>query len=426
MMKETLIPDPVLASPPTSRGMLRRVAAGLVMRQLENLSNAELTLVDGGQARRFGQPSNLRATLEVLDPRFWSDVAFGGSLGAAESYILGRWTTDDLTTICRIFARNLDLADDLESGWARLSAPAAKAFHWLHRNTRPGSAGNIQAHYDLGNDFFGLFLDDTMNYSGGIFEQPDATMRDASIEKMDRACRKLDLRPSDHLLEIGTGWGGLAVYAASRFGCRITTTTVSREQFAFASERVRQAGLEHRVQVLLCDYRDLTGRYDKIVSIEMIEAVGHEFLATYFGKCNSLLQTDGLMLLQGILMAEHRYERYRKSVDFIQRYVFPGSCLPSLAAISSAVARTTDLRPIHLEDLTPHYAETLRHWRRTFLARREDVRRLGHSDAFMRLWEFYLCYCEAGFEERTVSNVQLLLAKPGNRRPPIPPLWEGK
>lgn len=425
-MKESIIPDVRLASSSASRSLLSRVAAAALTRQLENLSRGMLTIVDGGKVRRFGSPSDLSATLEVNDAGFWPDVVFGGSLGAAESYIQGRWSTDDLTALCRIFARNLDLSDGLESGWARLSAPAARAFHWLRRNTVRGSAANIQAHYDLGNDFFRLFLDDTMNYSCGIFDSPDATMRDASIEKMDRACRKLDLKPSDHLLEIGTGWGGLAVHAASQFGCRVTTTTVSREQYAFARRRVRQAGLNNCVDVQLCDYRDLEGRYDKIVSIEMIEAVGHEFLETYFGKCSSLLKPDGMMLLQGILMAEHRYESYRKSVDFIQRYVFPGSCLPSMAAISSAVACASDMRPVHLEDLTPHYAETLRRWRHEFLARIDHVRRLGYSDAFIRLWEFYLCYCEAGFEERTVSDVQLLLAKPRNRRAPISPRWEGQ
>lgn len=420
-MRETIIPDVVGNSSERWSGGLARLAATAVTRQLEHLSKGELTVVEGTRARRFGTPSDLSAAVEVRDSRFWPDVAFGGSLGAAESYIGGRWTTNDLTAVCRIFARNLDLADGLERGWARLARPAAKAFHWLHRNTKAGSADNIHAHYDLGNDFFRLFLDDTMNYSCGIFERPTSSMREASIAKMDRACRKLDLKPTDHLLEIGTGWGALAIHAAKEFGCRVTTTTVSQEQFSYARKRVRDAGLEHRVEVLLCDYRDLTGRYDKIVSIEMIEAVGHEFLPVYFGKCSGLLTPGGMMLLQGILMAEHRYESYRKSVDFIQRYVFPGSCLSSLAAISSAVARASDMRPVHLEDLTPHYAETLRRWRQSFFERLDDVRELGYPESFLRLWEFYLCYCEAGFEERTVGNVQLLLAKPLNRREPIAP-----
>ncbi|MDA1314770.1 MAG: cyclopropane-fatty-acyl-phospholipid synthase [Acidobacteria bacterium] len=423
MTRDTIIPSAGLDAATGTIRRIDRIAARLVRNRLDGLTQGELTILDAKNSWRFGEHTDLRATITVRDSRFWCEVLLGGSLGAAESYIQGLWSCDDLTALCRLFARNLALADELERGWARLTAPATKAFHWLRRNTRTGSARNIHAHYDLGNDFFRLFLDETMSYSCGIFEHPGASMRDASIAKMDRVCRKLDLGPEDHLLEIGTGWGSLAMHAAKEHGCRVTTTTISREQRQLAQQQVRAAGLEDRIEILLTDYRELTGKFDKLVSIEMIEAVGHKFLGTYFGKCGELLKEDGLMLVQGITMADHRYETYRRSVDFIQRYVFPGSCLPSVSAMCSAVACGSDLRPVHLEDITPHYAETLRRWRQSFFDRIEDVKQLGYPDSFARLWEFYLCYCEAGFEERTVGDVQLLLAKPRNRRAPVlPPL----
>jgi cyclopropane-fatty-acyl-phospholipid synthase len=422
--RDTIVPETGLTSSQGAGGRLDRIAGSLVRGRLEGLTHGDLTILDGKQSWRFGEASDLRVTIKVQAPRFWREVLLGGSLGAAEGYIQGVWSCDDLTTLCRLFARNLTLADNLERGLATLTAPAAKTFHWLRRNTRTGSARNIHAHYDLGNDFFRLFLDDTMNYSCGIFERPDASMREASIAKMDRVCRKLDLAPDDHLLEIGTGWGSLAMHAAREFGCRVTTTTISREQQRLARQRVSEAGLDDRIKILLADYREVTGKYDKLVSIEMIEAVGHDFLGDYFGKCGELLDDDGLMLLQGITMADHRYESYRRSVDFIQRYVFPGSCLPSVSAMCTALASSSDLRPVHLEDITPHYAETLRRWRQSFFERIEEVKRQGYPDSFIRLWKFYLCYCEAGFEERTVGDVQLLLAKPGSRREPILPRLE--
>ncbi|MYC68854.1 MAG: class I SAM-dependent methyltransferase [Acidobacteriia bacterium] len=400
-------------------GRLQSLAERAVRRRLHHLKHGGLTIVGSDGADSYGTAADVRADVTVHCPLFWTDVAFGGTLGAAESYILGRWSADDLTALCRIFARNIALTDGMERGWARAASQAARILHALRRNTRRGALANIEAHYDLGNDFFRLVLDETMSYSCAVFGSPGESLESASLRKVDLACRKLDLVPSDHLLEIGTGWGALAIHAATRYGCRVTTTTVSKEQFLVATQRVREAGLADRVEVILRDYRDLSGRYDKIVSVEMIEAVGHEFLPGYFAKCSRLLADDGLMLLQAILMAEHRYESYRRSADFIQRYVFPGSCLLSMAAIGRAVAAGTDMRMIHLEDLAPHYPETLRRWRGNFRARRAAIRALGHSQEFVRLWEFYLSYCEAGFEERLIGNVQLLLAKPGNRRPPI-------
>src|SRR5690606_1373140 len=285
-----------------------------------------------------------------------------------------------------------------------------------NRNSRDGSRRNIQAHYDLGNDFFALFLDPTMNYSCGIFESAEATMEQASIAKMDAICRKLDLQPGDHLLEIGTGWGALAIHAARHFGCRVTTTTISREQHALAAARIREAGLGDRIELLRRDYRDLEGRYDKLVSVEMIEAVGHRFLDTYFRRCSSLLKDDGLMLLQAITIRDEHYAQALKSVDFIQRFVFPGGFIPSVAAMSASMARTTDMQLLHLQDIGLHYATTLRRWRQRFFDNVAAVRALGYPDSFVRLWEFYLCYCEGAFLERNIGNVQMLLAKPRSRR----------
>ncbi len=418
-MSDSIIPRSIERDEAPSRGFLDRVAQKLVFGVLEKLPEGEITIVDGAEVRRFHSGGDLRATITVHDPAMYSDVAFGGSLGAAEGYIQGRWSCDDLTALCRIFARNLDATDNLERGWARLTTPLAKGFHRLRRNNRQGSSRNIQAHYDLGNDFFELFLDPTMNYSCGLFDRAQGsteTMERASVRKMDQICRKLGLREGQSLLEIGTGWGAMAVHAAKNYGVQVTTTTISKRQYERAVQRVAEAGLQDRVTVLLQDYRDLTGLYDRIVSVEMIEAVGHEYLETYFGVCGRLLKPDGAMLLQGITMPDHRYEAYRRSVDFIQRYVFPGSCLPSVTAICDAVSRSSDLRPAHLEDITPHYAETLRRWRTSLFDNIEQVRALGYSESFIRLWEYYLCYCEAGFEEGSCGDIHLLLAKPRYRR----------
>lgn len=419
-MKDSIIPRSAHRdSPHPDGGMLQRLARKLVLERLEQLPEGDLTILDGARTHHFQAGGDLRATITVHDPAMYGDVAFAGSLGAAEGYIQGRWSCDDLTALCRIFARNIELTDQIERGWASLTAPLAKAFHWVRRNSRRGSGRNIQAHYDLGNEFFELFLDPTMNYSCGIFDEPSdslETMQEASVRKMDHICRKLDLRPGQRLLEIGTGWGAMAIHAASNYGVRVTTTTISKRQHEMAVARVAEAGLEDRITVLLEDYRDLQGSYDRIISVEMIEAVGHEYLETYFGSCGRLLAPDGAMLLQGITMPDHRYEAYRRSVDFIQRYVFPGSCLPSVTAVCGAVSRSSDLRPAHLEDITPHYAQTLRRWRQRFFDNIEQVRGLGYSESFVRLWEYYLCYCEAGFEEGACGDIQLLLAKPRYRR----------
>jgi cyclopropane-fatty-acyl-phospholipid synthase len=339
----------------------------------------------------------------------------------------GSWTTDDLTAAICIIIRNEDVLEAMDSPVTRgVTTVSHKLFHLFRKNTKRGSRLNIAAHYDLGNDFYALFLDDTLTYSCGIFERDDSTLREASVAKYDRLCRKLRLCPDDHVVEIGTGWGGFAIHAAANYGCRVTTTTISKEQHALARERVERAGLSERVELLLEDYRDLSGQYDKLVSIEMVEAVGHHFLETFFRRCSELLKPDGVMGIQAITIKDQIYRRHIREVDFIKRYIFPGSCIPAVAPMMRSVARATDLRLWHLEDITPHYARTLREWRERFLARLDDVRAQGFNDTFVRMWEFYFCYCEAGFAERYIGDVQMVLTKPQCRCEPIlPPLREG-
>ncbi|WP_206203100.1 cyclopropane-fatty-acyl-phospholipid synthase family protein [Thioalkalivibrio sp. XN8] len=424
-MSEDTIPAQLAPSLDDGRvepGRMQRLAKRLLLERMARIRSGGIEVHDADGTRRFGEPAGpgvLQARIEVLHPQFWADAAFGGITSAGESYIHGLWKCDDLTALVRILLANREVLDSLNGGAMHLTALGRRIAHWLNRNSREGSRRNIAAHYDLGNDLFRLFLDPTMNYSCGIFEHDDATLEQASIAKMDAACRKLDLKPSDHLLEIGTGWGALAVHAARNYGCRVTTTTISREQHALAAERIRAAGLEDRVTLLLSDYRDLDGQYDKLVSIEMIEAVGHQYLDTYFETCARRLKPDGLMLLQAITIRDQLYQRALKSVDFIQRFVFPGGFLPSVAAMSDSMARTTDLQLLHLQDIGLHYATTLRRWRERFLANLGQVREQGYPDSFIRLWEYYLCYCEGGFLERNIGTVQMLLAKPRNRRPSL-------
>ncbi|RRV23860.1 class I SAM-dependent methyltransferase [Pseudomonas sp. o96-267] len=397
-------------------GLLRRA----VLRQLENLRHGLLLIQEGSDTLHFGTPqSELRAEIRVSDPAVWGLVAGNGSIGAGEAYIHGYWSTPDLTAVIRIFVANLDVLDAMEGGLARLGRPLIQGLHWLNRNTRQGSRRNIAAHYDLGNDLFEQFLDPTMMYSAAMFTSEEDTLEQAQLNKLERICQKLALQPSDHLLEIGTGWGSMAIYAATHYGCRVTTTTLSREQHAHTERRIRELGLEDRVTLLLEDYRDLDGQYDKLVSIEMIEAVGHRFLPTYFEQCARLLKADGLMLLQAITIRDQRYEQACKSVDFIQRYIFPGGALPSVNKMLDVVTRHTDFNLHHMEDFGLHYARTLGLWHENLRQARQRLEQLGYDDYFYRLWEFYLCYCEGGFLERTIGTAQLLLAKPAARPAPL-------
>lgn len=399
-----------------SLGLLDGLARRIVTNRFARLRRGQITVSDASGTCTLGRPAEMQATLCVHDPRFFRQAVVGGTLSVAESYLRGQWDCDDLTSLFRIVVRNRESTDRLDRGLARLIGYAHRCLHWWHANTRWGSLRNISAHYDLGNEFFGLWLDDTLAYSCGIFPTTNATLREASLEKLDRVCRKLALSPTDEVLEIGTGWGGFALHAASRYGCRVTTTTISREQLELARQRVDEAGLTGQVTLLGQDYRSLRGRFDKLASIEMIEAVGHRYLDVYFRQCGKLLRPHGSMLLQAIVMPERDHRAYLRSVDFIQRYVFPGGCLPSLGSILTSVGRTTDLTFVQAEDLAPHYAETLRRWRQAFLARVDDVRRLGYPERFIRLWNYYLCYCEAAFEERAVGVLQIQFDKPGRRR----------
>ncbi|QDT41862.1 Cyclopropane-fatty-acyl-phospholipid synthase [Gimesia alba] len=401
-------------------GMINSVCRKLLYQRLQRLVRGQVILHDGTERFTFGEAdADLRAEVIVQHPRFYRRAVLGGGLGIAQSLIDGDWSADDLTSLVRIFIRNLEVADQFERGFAWFRQKAARAGHWLRRNTRIGAARNIHAHYDLGNDFYRLFLDETMCYSSGVFEEESATMQDASLAKLDRVCRSLNLQPGDHLLEIGTGWGGLAIYAAELYGCQVTTTTISREQYDLAVERVHAAGLSDQITVLLSDYRDLEGEYDKLVSIEMIEAVGAEYFETYFEKCSQLLRDDGMMFLQSIVIKDQRFEEYLRSVDFIRRYIFPGGCLPSVAAILQSTTRATDLRLLQLDDIAPHYAQTLRCWRQQFQNQLERVRELGYSESFIRMWNYYFSYCEAAFEERQCNTVQMLFAKPECRFDPV-------
>lgn len=404
-------------------GALRRVTRAMVLSRLEKIKRGRITLIEADKRYEFGEAEEPRAVITVFDAAFFMDLAFGGSIGAAESYISGFWSADDLTALIRIIIQNNNVLIDMEGGTAMTTALLHRLLHAFRRNTRGGSRRNISAHYDLGNDFYALWLDETMTYSCNIFEREDSTLNEAAIAKYDRICRKLRLGPEDHVLEIGSGWGGFAIHAAKHYGCRITTTTISRQQYDWAEERFARERFSERIELLFEDYRDLKGKYDKLVSIEMIEAVGHHFLDTYFRSCSDLLKGDGMMALQAITMTDQIYEAHLRSPDFIKRYIFPGSFVPSINAVIRSVAHATDMKLFHLEDITLHYARTLRIWRERFFANIEKVKALGYPESFIRMWEYYLCYCEAGFRERYIGDVQMVFTKPDGRADPIlPPL----
>ncbi|MEZ6197682.1 MAG: cyclopropane-fatty-acyl-phospholipid synthase family protein [Planctomycetota bacterium] len=387
---------------------IARVARRLVHDRLRTMSGGRIRFVDALGVTTVGRASDLDVEVRILDLAFYRLAAFGGALGVAESYLRGHWDADDLTALFRIFARdgaaNVGLEGERE-GWR------ARFERWRHarrRNTPRGSRRNIAAHYDLSNEFFALFLDPTMMYSAGVFRDESTTMEEASVAKVDLVCRKLELGPEHRLLEIGTGWGYLAIHAAENYGCRVVTTTISRRQHEVATRRVRERGLEDRIEVRLEDYRDLRGTFDRVVSIEMIEAVGAEYWGRYYEEIAARLAPGGLALVQAITIRDEVFERARREIDFIKRYVFPGCCIPSLGALEAARASAVGLDLVGTEDIGPHYATTLRHWRRRFLANAARVRELGFDDRFKRLWEYYLRYCEAGFAEGHIGDHQLL------------------
>jgi cyclopropane-fatty-acyl-phospholipid synthase len=393
----------------------------MTMSRLDDISFGQLTVVDQGVSQVFGRDgSGPHATVTIHHPDAWTAIALGGSLGAGESYMDGLWSTDDLVATVRILLRTSTRLSNLDgSGLGMVRGTLEGLYHRIRRNTKEGSRRNIADHYDLGNDFYRLWLDPSMMYSSAFWEREDMSLEEAQEARLDRICDKLELRPSDHLLEIGTGWGAMAVHAAAHFGCRVTTTTISQEQYDLARERIREAGLSDRVTVLLEDYRDLDGAYDKLVSIEMIEAVGAEFFEAYFSKIGSLLRPNGLALIQAITTPDDRFAESVGRMDFIKRHIFPGGQLPSLDAMSTAWRKQSDLRLLHFEDFGDDYARTLHEWRERFHRCREDVEALGYSQRFRRMWDFYLASCEGAFAERHCGVAQLLLARPDARRAPL-------
>ena len=419
MSEPTVAPRAAAGESTRSRGVRNSLARRLVRRRLEMPHAGRIEIID--PVGRYVLPvaedadPEFRVRVRIHDSAFYTRTLFAGPLGVAEAYLDGLWECDDLLALLRIFARRASDLDRLDRGPARIGRVVLGRLNRLRRNSLRGSRRNIREHYDLGNEFFRLMLDETMTYSSGIFEHEDATLHDASVAKLDRICRRLGLKPGQRVLETGSGWGSFALHAARHYGCHVTTTTISREQYELASERIRAAGLEDRITLLEQDYRDLRGTYDRVVSIEMIEAVGHQYLESYFRACTERLAPDGLMLAQVITMPDHLYPRYLRGVAFIRRFVFPGSCCPAISAVTAAAGRAGDLKLVHLEDITEHYAKTLRCWRDNFTARLDDVRRLGYPERFLRLWAYYLCYCEAGFRERAVADVQMLFARPGYR-----------
>jgi cyclopropane-fatty-acyl-phospholipid synthase len=402
-------------------GATDRLFRARIQELLKGLRDCTLSIREGSETLEVGTPAikpgqTLRATLRVRDPEFYRRTALNGSVGAAEAYMDGMWDCDDLVALVRILVRNRDRLDAMERGFARFGGALLRAWSTLNRNTRAGSRRNIAAHYDLGNEFFKLFLDQNMMYSSAIYATADESLEVASTRKLDRICHKLQLSADTRVVEIGTGWGGFALHAARTTGCRVTTTTISREQHSLASARVAAAGLQDRVKVLLTDYRELTGRYDRLVSIEMIEAIGHQYLNAYFSKVSGLLEDDGMALIQAITIEDHRYEQALRSVDFINRYIFPGSFIPSINAMLRSATQVSDMKLFNLEDIGLSYALTLREWRRRFHAQHDQVRAMGYPERFVRMWDFYLAYCEGGFLERSIGDVQMLLVKPGSKR----------
>ena len=393
--------------------MTARLARWLLSLLLRRIRTGTLTVIEDGERRVYGYGPPA-ATIIVRSPGMWR-MALTGSRGLAEAYARGLWDSPDLTALVRLGARNAAALDRLRAVIAPVRVPAQRVRAYLRRSTRHRRRRDIAAHYDLGNELFSRMLDRTMSYSCAVFGDGAATLEDAQVAKLELICEKLELRREDHLLEIGTGWGALAIHAAATRGCQVTTTTISREQYDHAVNEVARAGLGDLVTVLLEDYRDLTGRYDKLVSIEMIEAVGWRHIGAFFAKCSELLVADGAMLLQAITIDDRAYEVEKASRSFINTHIFPGGCLPSLEVIARNVARRTDMQTVHLEDLTPHYVETLRRWQQNLADHAGALAGLGYDERFRRLWTLYLSYCEGGFAERRICDIQLTLAKPRAR-----------
>ena len=394
------------------------LAHSFMLKVLAKLQIGSLTLKEQNETQTFGSsadPLAPHAEVHVHDNDLYRRILTGGSIAAGETFIEGLWSSPDLTAVTRAFSANMAMLEAMSDKQNLLARVALKVSHWARRNTTSRSRENISAHYDLGNDFFSLFLDPSMMYSSAVYPTPDSDLATAAQHKLRLICEDLELTAEDHLVEIGTGWGGMAIFAAEHYGCRVTTTTISREQFDYTVAAVAKKGLQDRITVLFDDYRDLQGRFDKLVSIEMIEAVGHQFYDTYFATVSRLLKPHGKAVIQAITMTEQRYEQARDSVDFIKRYIFPGGCLPSLTVISDSLSRVTDMQMSHLRDITRDYADTLSAWHDGFLGKLDTVRQMGFDDRFIRMWRYYLSYCEGGFRERIIGTYQITMTKPGYR-----------
>ena len=423
---------PVSGKKATRNSATDKWVKSIVLRHIGSMTRGSLIIEDHGEQHHFGNchgnnnatgaeghntrtGKDINARIVVENRATYKAIALNGVVGAAEAYMDGHWTSPDLVSVIRFFVSNISQLKDMDKERSFANKMALGLLERVTRNSIGRAKKNISAHYDLGNDFFELFLDPTMMYSSALFKENSMSLEQASVAKLEQLCQKLELKPDDHLIEIGTGWGGMALHAARHYGCKVTTTTLSKRQMEHTSKQVRQFGLEDKITVLLKDYRELEGQYDKLVSIEMIEAVGHQYFSDYFAKCSSLLEPTGLMALQAITISDQRYDQAKKSVDFIQRYIFPGGCLPSLQVIAEHTAKDTDMNFINISDLTKDYALTLKHWRDSFTRNLDAVRGLGFDERFIRMWMYYLCYCEGGFRERVIGVYQILSAKPDYR-----------
>ena len=388
----------------------------LLFKMLKQLKYGRLIVQDGSRTWTFGRESQIRAHVIIHDRRAYRKILFGGSIGAGEAYIEELWDVDNLTALVRIMVLNMSLLDKMERGLAWLTRPLDLSRHLLNSNNKKGSKRNILAHYDLGNEMYSTFLDPSMMYSSAIYPGIDSSLEEAQQHKLAIICNKLDLQATDKVIEIGTGWGGFAIYAAQNYGCHVTTTTISEAQYTEAKKRIEAAGLTDKISLIKKDYRELNGRYDKLVSIEMIEAVGHKFLPEFFKQCQQLLQPDGKMLLQAITISDQKYKQYVRSVDFIQRYIFPGGCVPSNNRMVQLIAEKTDMVVRQIDDFGFDYARTIGDWRSRFATNYEQLLAKGYDETFKRLWEFYLCYCEGGFLERSISVVHVVATRPHHRQ----------
>ena len=394
------------------RNYINKLARNIVSHQLAKIHHGQLLITENKKVSVFGTRNRIRADIKVLNPNFYAYILFGGSIGAAESYMRGDWRSKNLTDVIRLMAVNSAAMDSMEGSYKLLLQPLFKIIHYLNKNTVAGSKKNIVRHYDLSNDFFALFLDTSMMYSSAIYANTKMNLEEAAINKIKIICEKLKLKSTDRLVEIGSGWGGFAIYAAQNYGCHVTTTTISEQQFLYVKNKIKQLKLSKKITLVKKDYRQLTGKYNKLVSIEMIEAVGHHFYDTYFSKIASLLTDDGVALIQAITIRDQRYKAALKSVDFIQKYIFPGSTIPSVTSMQESLTRATDMTIFDIQDIGSDYARTLNAWKVKFVANKARIKELGFDAEFMRMWFFYFCYCEGGFKEKVISDIHLHLTKP--------------